>query len=464
MIRHNCGFCVAHTLHDAYSFIKSLQHRGREAVGIAFVGDDGIDVIKWIGGVNKIDIDDLYNLFPSEKYHTYLAHVRYATRGRKDKILKDAHPHVIGGVEENKGSHVIITGCDAAIVHNGQVNPDYLGCEKNSSDCDTKILLQKYTDFGEKEMLKSIPGAYSLAIASKNRRGVVVLRDSAGIKPGALGWKDGKYIVASEDVAFRKNGGQFIEDLEPGCAYYLSPEGDYRKEKIVASRERHCFFEYNYICNVDSIVDGVSVRRLREMLGVEMAREFKISGDIVSFLPRCPEVAARKYAEERGIEFAHIFYKLRGERSFLGSTSEERRESISENLQLLPRIKGRNTRDFLNGKTLILIDDSTIRGNNSLRAVEILKNTGIKKVYLINYTPKIGIIPSDNIPRGCLYGVDMPPDDNFIARGNSDEQISSMIGAEVHFISPEGMFRAFESLGISRDRLCSFCIGGENPF
>lgn len=358
--------------------------------------------------------------------------------------------------------------CDAVIVHNGQVNQEYLALPENcrlNTTCDSEALLNKYMISDEKEIIKSIPGAYSLAIASKNSRNVIVLRDKAGMRPGALGWKDGKYIAASEDIAFVKNGGRFIEDLEPGYTYYLFPEGGYKREKIAEKNLKHCFFEYNYISNADSVIDGVSVRRLREVLGIELAKEFPLDADIVTFLPRCPEVAARNYAEKLGIEFAHIFYKTRGERSFLGSTSEERKQSISNNLYVLPRIKGRDIKEFLKGKTIVIIDDSTIRGNNSKRAVEILKQEAdIKKIYFINYTPKIGIIPEDGIPRGCLYGVDMPPEDNFIARNATSEEISEAIGAEVLFMSKEGMLNVFEKLGIPKENLCYFCIGGAKPF
>ena len=110
-VRHNCGFCVGHTLHDAYSFIRSLQHRGREAAGIAAVGESGIDVIKWEGGVDRFDVTDLHKIFPSPCYPTYMAHVRYATRGRKDQILLDAHPHTLGGHVESRGNHILIRDC-----------------------------------------------------------------------------------------------------------------------------------------------------------------------------------------------------------------------------------------------------------------------------------------------------------------------------------------------------------------
>ncbi len=466
-VKHNCGFCVAHTLHDAYSFIKSLQHRGREAAGIAFIGDESIDVLKWVGSVATIDIEDLYKIFPSKKYHTYLAHVRYATRGRKDKILQDAHPHIIGGTVEDKGSHIIITDCDAVVVHNGQVNSEHLANVSRDllkTNCDSEALLHLFNSVGEKEIIKTIPGAYSLAFAKKGDDKTIVLRDRLGMKPGGLGWKDGKYLVTSEDVAFRKNGGKFIEDLEPGYIYYLHSNGDYSREKASEQTKKHCFFEYNYISDIDSIIDGVSVRRVREVLGEALAKEIQPNADIVTFLPRCPEVAARRYAEIIGKPFMQIFYKTRGERSFLGSTEEDRENSIKTNLYIMPLINGKPCEEVLKDKTVILIDDSTIRGNNSKRAVQTLLAKGVKKVYLLNYTPKIGLIPEDNIERGCVYGVDMPPNDDFIVRGRTEEEINEKIGAEVYFLSVNGMLTAFEKLGMKREHLCYFCIGGKKPF
>jgi len=463
-IRHNCGLCVAHTLHDVYSFIKSLQHRGREATGIAAVGDKRIDVIKWKGPVDRFDIIDLHKIFPSHGYHTYMAHVRYATRGRKDKILEDAHPHVIGGKIEDRGSHILISDCDAACVHNGQVGKEYVNMINKSvlrTDCDTEALLHLFKKLGEHELLKQVPGAYTIAIADKTRKDVIVLRDRTGIKPGVLGWKDGKHGIASEDIAFRLNGGEFIEELDKGSVYYLSPDGGYRKEEVVKPKCASCFFEWNYITNKDTILNGVSVTKLRCLLGEVLAEEFHPpDADLVTFLPRCPEGAARSYAREISAPFLPVFYKMRGERSFQGSTLKDRENSISQNLHLLPGMK-----EFLRGKTVVLIDDSTIRGNNSKRARYLMyEEASVKKAYLVNYTPPIGIIGNDGIPRGCMFGVDMPPDDKFIARGKTTEEISKEIGMPIVYLSIEGMMKAFAEVGLKMNQLCTYCIGGKHPF
>jgi len=188
-MRHNCGICVCHTLHDAYDFISSLQHRGREAAGIAFIGKGKIDVIKWVGTVTSFDLKDLYKIFPSTSYQLYIAHVRYATRGRKDKLLEDAHPHVIGGDKYSGHNHEIITNCDAAIVHNGQID--------SSSSCDTKALLESFIDGNDSSVFDDYPGSYTMAVADKRENYVSVIRDRAGLRPGVLGFKDGKYVVAS---------------------------------------------------------------------------------------------------------------------------------------------------------------------------------------------------------------------------------------------------------------------------
>ena len=150
-IRHNCGLAAAHTLHDVYSFMKSLQHRGREAAGIAAIGDHTIDVIKWTGPVDFFDLTDLHKIFPKPQYHTYMGHVRYATRGRKDQLLNDAHPHTIGGEIDDRGSHIIIHGCDIAGVHNGQGDLESVSqvdCGSLRTGCDTEALLHLYRSQG----------------------------------------------------------------------------------------------------------------------------------------------------------------------------------------------------------------------------------------------------------------------------------------------------------------------------
>ncbi len=136
--------------------MKYQQHRGREGAGIAGIGPEGIFVIKWKGTVDSVDLKDLYKIFPSSCY-IFLGHTRYATRGRKDKILQDSHPHVIGGEYSDRGDHVIIRGCRAVAIHNGTIDDAYLPVNGSNlrTDCDTEKLLHYYTEHGPEKVLKN---------------------------------------------------------------------------------------------------------------------------------------------------------------------------------------------------------------------------------------------------------------------------------------------------------------------
>ncbi len=467
-LRHNCAVVVAHTLHDAYSFGESLQPRGREAAGLGAIANDRIDVVKWKGTIDRFSIKDLHRIFPGHDYHTYLFHARYATRGRKDEILEDAHPLTIGGRIEGKGDHVFVLDCEAAIIHNGQVNKGFfrdINASEMNTGCDSEYLLHFFRQYSEREILKNIPGAYTLAIADKERKDVVVLRDRTGMKPGVLGWKDGKVVMASEDVAFNENGATVIEELTPGSIYYLEPNGNYRKEQFIDSKLKFCFFEYNYIANVLSTLGGVSVRTVRSLMGEALANDPDISNiiekiDVVTYMPRCPEPAAIRFAEEIGKPFEFVFYKPRDERAFQGPTLEERARSVRGNLFLIPEIKQK-----IKGKVVAVVDDSLVRGNNSTHARNLLYDEAqVKEAHLINYTPPIGIIGGDGNQRGCSFGVDMPPNDNFVARERTLDQIAEHIGMPVHYLSLKGMLGVFAKLGITKKNLCYFCIGGNEPF
>jgi len=462
-IEHNCGICLTHTLHDNYNFIKSLQHRGREVTGMAAIGNDRIDVIKWRGNTSQFDIVDLHKIFPSDQYHTYIAHDRYPTKGKKEDMLTTGHPHSFGGKIEYRDSHIVIRDCDMAMIHNGQVDVNQMGNINRTNlktSCDTEALLQLYRENGVHGLMNRISGAFTLVIADKRMKETVVLRDRLGMKPGVLGLKDGKYCVASEDIAINENGGNFIEDISPGSAYYFNAQGGIRKEQIIKPQKtQHCFFEWNYISHLDSTLDNVGVRTLRRNLGQILADEFNPGDlDLVTFLPRCPETAARSYSQKLNLPFQSVFYKMKSERSFQGSNQNDRSSSIKNNLYLIPDIQ-----KVIGGKTVLVIDDSTIRGTNAARAKELLEVAGVKKIYLANYTPKIGIIGKDNVQRGCMFGVDMPPNDNFIARGRTDREISEAIGMETFFLSVNGLKKAFEKSGMAAQDLCTFCVGGKHP-
>src|SRR3989344_740924 len=471
ILQDKCGFCVGHSLHDVYSMSETLQHRGRGFAGIAAMNDKSIDVIKWMGPVNSFDIADMHKIFPGKNhYHLFMAHVRYPTKGRKDSIM-DAHPHVIGGEIHERHGHILITNCNMALVHNGQVDEKYfkeIDRKNFKTPCDSEALLHYYEKFGEVELMKKIPGSYSMAIADRRKREVIVMRDRTGIKPGAIGLKDGKHQAASEDRALIHNGGKLIKEMNPGSIYYFNIDGECPRTDIISPKQRICFFEFNYLLHHESTLRGISVNSIRDSLGERLGLEFRESFpnekiDFVSYLPRCPEPAANGFSRATGIPFEEIFYKIRAERSFQGPNKEERTNSIKHNLNLTP-----NATKELPGKTPVIIDDSIVRGTNIKQARELLYEKGkVKKAFFLSYTPPIGIIGEDGEPRGCYYGVDIPNDDNFIARdglrNKSIEEISKEVNMPVFYISKQGMESVFNKYGISLDQLCTYCIGGERP-
>ncbi len=474
IIQDKCGFGVAHTLHDAYSMAKALQHRGRGFAGIAAVSEKRIDVVKWIGPVTSFDVEDMYKVFPAENhYHLFLFHVRYPTKGRKDSII-DAHPHVIGGKIHERPGHILITDCDMVIVHNGQVDEKYLediDRTKLKTNCDSEALLHYYAKFGERAIISKIPGSYSMAIADKRRHEVIAMRDGSGIKPGAIGWKDGKYQAASEDRAFIENGGRPVKEMQPGSIYYFNKNGTIRREDIIRPCQKLCFFEFNYLAHHESTINGVSVNAVRGALGEQLGIEFQKAFpdkkiDFVSYLPRCPEPAARGFSRTTGIPFEEIFYKIRAERSFQGPDPEERRNSIKMNLNLTPKAI-----EILNGKTVVIVDDSIVRGTNIIKARELLYELGgVKEAFFVSYTPPIGVIGEDGIERGCDYGVDMPQNDGFIIKdiinkkNKSIQEVSKEVNMQVFYISDDGMKLVHKKFGLDPNKMCYFCIGGPRPF
>ncbi|MFA5993018.1 MAG: hypothetical protein WC796_04900 [Candidatus Pacearchaeota archaeon] len=472
-IGENCGVCLAHTLHDAYSMIKSLQHRGKDSCGIAAVSDTRIDAIKWSGRVGDFDITDLHDIFPPKNnYHTFIAHVRYTTSGVQN--LMQAHPHTIGGKIFDRGDHIIILDCEAVMVHNGQINPPFLDSVDKTNlktTCDTEALLHYYWNNGEIAILKNIPGSYTLIIADKKKKNIMMLRDRTGIKPGVIGKKDGKFVTASEDIALRKNGAEPIKELDPGCVYYFHPSGEYTKEFVTEHSLSYCFFEFNYIADRHTSMLGKSVRDLRFALGEQAGLEFleafpdkKI--DFVTYLPRCPEPAAGGFSRVTKIPFLKVFYKKKDDRAFMGGSSDERKNSIKSNLHLFPE-----TKEQIQGKTIVVIDDSGVRGTNAQRAKQLLyEQAGVKEAIYVVYTPPIGQIDENHLSRGCLYGVDMPPNDKFMTRKENGienrtlAEISEFIGMPVFYLSLKGMLDVFSQHGIKPGHLCTFCIGGKKPF
>lgn len=469
-VKHNCYVVVSHTLHDAYAMSCALEHRGKDSTGVFAVGPEGIDVLKWKGSAKDFGNKALQKIFPSEKYHTFGMHGRYRSKGSRELSLDEGHPHVIGGIRQDLGSHIYIKGCKKALIHNGQFEESYFSRLDRSAvktGSDSEAALHFYEQFGIEALIRTIPDGYTLAIADVDSNGVIIGRGRCGLKPGVMGTKDGFDCFASESVALREIRATLRGDIFPGAIYHLRPNGKMSvPNRIVLPVPRHCFFEYQYIAHPLSSLDRLNVTMIRQDLGEKLAEEFHpTDADLVTYNPESPKDAAIAYADKVGLPVLECFYKVNSDRSFQAPTQEARKDSINTNLHILPDVIPQ-----IRGKVVIDIDDSFVRGTVARRSRHLLYNVaGVSKAYLLSYTPKIGIMGSDGLPRGCDFGgVDMPSiedeQNKFMARGRTDAEINEFAGAEVYFMSVKGLADVYKNRGMPFQDLCTFCIGGAHPF
>ncbi len=456
-LRDHCGIVVCHSVHDTYKAMKALQHRGQDTAGMAAKNKSGIDILRWQGLVDSFSLDSIHKLLKGD---VFIGHVRYATYGGKDKdeLFMGAHPRFADGTVtakyiETLHPHLIARGATKSIVHNGTIP----GLRCAEGEIDTDVMLRAYSKHGVGWVMERIPAAYSAAILDMQKDEVIACRDRHGIRPLWVGEKDGRIVIASEDVAIWDIGGRPIREVRPGEAIYVNSEGsDFKSEQIVDPFPvvTDCFFEYNYNSGLSSSLDGSTINSVCYMIGVEAAREYAPGIDIVTYIPNRPKPMALGYADARKIPLAELFYKVKKERAFLGPTKKTRAQSIGENLFVVDNVD-------IRGKRVGVFDDSHVRGNNAPDASRKLRAKGAAWLALILGTPPIGPV-IDNEYRGCLFGVDMPPNDDFVIRryGSLEELRAASGYDEIHYISKEAMARAH---GVDLSRRCTYCIGGPNP-
>lgn len=262
-------------------------------------------------------------------------------------------------------------------------------------------------------------------------------------------------LLRLQRIAIWEIGGKPIREVNPGEVIHISQRGiDIKKEQIFEPNLKLCFFEFNYLQSPSSTLDGRNVLDVRYNIGKEVATEFKPEVDFVSYVPHAPESMARGYSDVRGIPFIEVFYKQKMKRAFLDSTKKQRAKSIETNLFALDNVD-------LKGKRVAIAEDSIVRLNNAPDAAKKLREKGADYIALVVGTPPLGPIINGE-KRGCLYGIDMPPDDDFAIRRykNLKEMTKASGFDDIHFITKESMERAHK---ISLEKRCTFCIGGPNP-
>ncbi|NCC44578.1 MAG: amidophosphoribosyltransferase, partial [Clostridia bacterium] len=258
-----------------------------------------------------------------------------------------------------------------------------------------------------------IKGAYGLVIASPRK--LIGVRDPLGLKPLCLGKRDDSYVIASESCALTSIGAQFVRDIRPGEIITITRDGITSNLDLCQSKQAHCIFEYIYFARLDSKIDGISVYNARLQAGAALAKAYPVDADLVVGVPDSGITAAQGYSVESGIPFGLAFYKNSYVgRTFIKPTQKERESSVRLKLSVLePAVKG---------KSIVLVDDSIVRGTTIANLIHLLKNAGAKSVHVRICSPPF-LYP-------CYFGTDVPSNQQLIASSHSVEEIRQLIGAD----------------------------------
>ncbi|MGM0396680.1 MAG: amidophosphoribosyltransferase [Bacillota bacterium] len=430
-----------HVSPRVYYGLYAIQHRGQISAGIAVNNNGFVDYVKELGLVNEVfDNETIARL----RGNISIGHVRYAAHFEA-KNKANAQPLVVG---YRKGALAI--SLDGSIVNFMKLREDMEDTGAIfQTDLDTEViaaLIARYhkNDFNEAvvDALQDVKGSYAM-IAMTNDR-IVAARDPHGLKPLSIGKVGNDYIVASETVAFDTIGAELVRDVEPGEIVMIDKDG---LTTIHRSPEKRslCIFELVYLARPDSIIDNKSVYISRAEAGRQLYREFPTEADIVIGAPDSGIVAAIGYAEESHIPYTEGIIKNRYVgRTFIEPTQEIREEGV--------RIKLNALRENIKGKSLVLVDDSIVRGTTIKRTVEMLRDAGAAEIHVR--------IASPPVTHSCYLGVDTPSEENLIASYMDVEEIRKEIGADsLYFISLEGLVKAAGE----ENGFCRGCFTGNYP-
>jgi len=430
-----------------YLGLYALQHRGQEGCGI--VASDGLHLKSHLGMGLVADVfrrDDIFERLPGR---SAIGHVRYSTAGGND--MKNVQPIV---VDYSRGS--------IAVAHNGNlVNAQEIRntLEKNgsifstTSDTETIIHLlacSQSDSLVERlcEALLQVKGAYSLAILTETR--MIAVRDPNGFRPLSLGKLDGAFIVASESCAFDLIEAEYIREVEPGEVIVIDKNGmqsyfPFPKE----NRNTPCIFEYIYFSRPDSRIFNRMVYPVRKEFGRQLARQYPVDADLVMAVPDSGMAAAMGYAEEAGIPFELGLIR----NHYVGRTFIEPQQSIRH---FGVKLKLNPIREVIEGKRVIVVDDSIVRGTTSRKIVKMIRNAGAREVHVRISSPPTSY--------PCFYGIDTPSRKELISASHTIEEIARYITADsLCYLNLDGLHEALAQFGDHKIDFCEACFSGNYP-
>ncbi|MDF2569910.1 MAG: purF [Sporomusa sp.] len=445
--REECGVFGIFSRQDnvalnSYWGLYALQHRGQESAGIAVTDGNVMDVQRGMGLVNEVFRHNL----PEMPAHIAIGHVRYSTTG--SSLLRNTQPLLVN-----------YSGGQISLAHNGNLTNAHemrQDLEDKGSVFQTSIdsevivnLIARSTKNTVEEKiidsLAGVQGAYCLVIMTENK--LIGVRDPHGFRPLCLGRLGEGWVLASESCALDTVAAEFVRDIEPGEMVIIDDNGVESRYFAKTDRRSGCVFEYIYFARPDSVIDGQSVYQARFNMGRTLARESGFKADIVISVPDSGTTAALGYSHESGIPFAEGLMKNRYiGRTFIQPEQKKRDTSV--------RIKLNAVASVVKGKSVIMVDDSIVRGTTSGKIVRLLKEAGATAVHMCVSSPPIGF--------PCYYGIDTSARKELIASSKKVDEIRQFIGADsLHYLSLEGLHT---SIGhIHEKTLCNACFNCDYP-
>lgn len=457
-LREECGvfgiydFSGENVASTIYYGLFALQHRGQESCGIAVSDTKGpkgkVLSHKGMGLVNEV--------FDSESMEKLagdigVGHVRYSTAGGSTR--ENAQPLVLNYIKgtlalAHNGNLINAPELRDELAHDGAIFQTTIDSEVIAYHIARERVHTPSVERAVAGAMKKLKGAYSLVVMSPRK--LIGARDPFGFKPLCIGKRENAYILASESCALDTIGAEFIRDVEPGEIVTITPDHGIQSDRSMcfSGEKQHktarCIFEYIYFGRPDSYMDGVSIYHSRIQAGRYLAMDSPVEADLVVGVPESGNAAALGYSLESGIPYGTAFVK----NSYVGRTFIKPKQSSRESSV---RVKLNVLREAVEGKRVIMIDDSIVRGTTSDRIVRMLREAGAKEVHMR--------VSSPPFLHPCYFGTDVPEREQLIAHNRSVEEICRIIGADsLGYLRLERLSEMVDGLPV-----CRGCFTGEYP-
>ena len=446
--KHSCGVVgVAATYNVVPALHKTLmiiQHRGQESAGISVFKDGELHTVRDNGLVQfAISTEKINRLYGN----IGVGHVRYSTAGSKSVL--NAQPLTV-----TTSFGVVAIAHNGDITNYAELKEKYLASgtlflTDSDSELVTKILGKYMVQHNDpikamKSMMGELEGSYAITILINDR--LFGVRDPYGIRPLCIGEINGGHIIVSESAAIDALNGTFVRDVAPGEIIEVMHDHFIPHSGAANKHKAHCMFEWVYFARPDSVIDEREVYDVRKKIGEILARECPADVDMIMPIPDSGRAHAIGFSIASGIPYEEGFMKNRfAERTFILPDQKEREMAVS--------MKMNPIKSTVEGKRMVIVDDSIVRGTTLKKLISMLRKAGAKEVHV-----RVGSPP---VVAPCYYGVDMKSRDQFVANGHTVEEVRKIIGADsLGYISIEGLI---EAIGKPENDLCLACVNGKYP-